>query len=395
MFPRTSIRLPFARRDKIDAVKVGETEPMKLEAVELRRVGLPLVAPFRTSFGVETHKDALLVRAVGPDGEGWGECVAMDAPLYSSEYVDAAQHVVREHLLPRLFALDDVTATAVGVALEPVKGHRMSKAAVETAVLDAELRAANISLASHLGGVRDAVDAGVSVGIMDSVDALLDTVAGYLAEGYKRIKLKIEPGADIDRVRAVRERFGDDVLLQVDANTAYTLADARHLAKLDPFDLLLIEQPLPEDDILGHAELAKMIRTPVCLDESIESARDAAAAIRLGAAAIINIKPGRVGGYLEARRIHDVCVANGIPVWCGGMLETGIGRAANVALASLPGFTLPGDTSASDRYFHRDLTAPFQLVDGQLRVPTGGGIGVDPIAEVLAELTTSVETVTR
>ena len=367
---------------------------MKLEAVELRRVGLPLVAPFRTSFGVETHKDALLVRAVGPDGEGWGECVAMDAPLYSSEYVDAAPHVGREHLLPRLFALDDVTATGVGVALEPIKGHRMSKAAVETAVLDAELRAADTSLASHLGGVRPAVDAGVSVGIMDSVDALLDTVAGYLAEGYKRIKLKIEPGADIDRVRAVRERFGDDVLLQVDANTAYTLADARHLARLDPFDLLLIEQPLPEDDILGHAELAKLIRTPVCLDESIESARDAAAAISLGAAAIVNIKPGRVGGYLEARRIHDVCVAHGVPVWCGGMLETGIGRAANVALASLPGFTLPGDTSASDRYFHQDLTAPFALVDGQLRVPTGAGIGVTPLADVLAELTTSVEMIT-
>ncbi|MEY2418835.1 MAG: o-succinylbenzoate synthase [Actinomycetota bacterium] len=367
---------------------------MKLEAVELRRIGLPLVAPFRTSFGVETHKDALLVRAIGPDAEGWGECVAMDAPLYSSEYVDAAQHVVREHLLPRLFALGDVTANGVATALEPVKGHRMSKAAVETAVLDAELRVADTSFAAHLGGVRAAVDSGVSVGIMDSVDELLDTVAGYLAEGYMRIKLKIEPGADVDRVRAVRERFGDDVLLQVDANTAYTLADARHLAKLDPFDLLLIEQPLPEDDILGHAELAKLIKTPVCLDESIESARGAAAAIRLGAAAIVNIKPGRVGGYLEARRIHDVCVAHGIPVWCGGMLETGIGRAANVALASLPGFTLPGDTSASDRYFHQDLTTPFQLVDGQLRVPTGPGIGVTPLPDVLEELTTSVETLT-
>jgi O-succinylbenzoate synthase len=191
----------------------------------------------------------------------------------------------------------------------------------------------------------------------------------------------------------VRERW-PDVLLQVDANTAYTLADARQLAKLDPFDLLLIEQPLPEDDILGHADLARLLTTPVCLDESIESARDAAAAIRLGAAAIINIKPGRVGGYLEARRIHDVCVANGIPVWCGGMLETGIGRAANVALASLPGFTLPGDTSASDRYFTRDVTPPFELVDGQLRVPTGPGIGVDPVLDVLDDLTTAKDIVT-
>ncbi|HVT77111.1 MAG TPA: o-succinylbenzoate synthase [Acidimicrobiales bacterium] len=367
---------------------------MRLEAVELRRVSLPLVAPFRTSFGVETRKDTLLVRVVGPSGEGWGECVAMDAPLYSSEYVEAAQHVIRVHLVPRLFAHGDVAAEDVGAVLAPVKGHRMAKAAVETAILDAELRVADTSLASYLGGVRPAVDSGVSVGIMDTVAELLDTVAEYLAEGYMRIKLKIEPGADVDRVRAVRERFGDDLLLQVDANTAYTLADARHLAKLDPFDLLLIEQPLPEDDILGHAELAKLIKTPVCLDESIESARDAAAAIQLGAAAIVNIKPGRVGGYLEARRIHDVCVAHGVPVWCGGMLETGIGRAANVALASLPGFTLPGDTSASDRYFHQDLTTPFRLVEGQLRVPTGAGIGVTPLPDVLAELTTSVETIT-
>ncbi len=366
---------------------------MKLEAVELRRVGLPLVAPFRTSFGIETHRDALLVRALGTEAEGWGECVAMVAPLYSSEYADAAEHVLRHHLLPRLFALGDVTATEVGPALEPVKGHRMAKAAIETAVLDAELRAASISLATHLGGVTDAVDSGVSVEIMDSISQLLDTVDGYLEQGYLRIKLKIEPGWDIEPVRAVRERFGDEVLLQVDANTAYTLADARHLAKLDPFDLLLIEQPLPEDDVLGHADLAKLIKTPVCLDESIESARDAAAAIRLGAAAIINVKPGRVGGYLEARRIHDVCVAHGVPVWCGGMLETGIGRAANVALASLPGFTLPGDTSASDRYFSRDLTPPFVLVDGQLRVPTGPGIGVDPIMANVDELTTAKDVV--
>jgi O-succinylbenzoate synthase len=376
------------RRDERRRPAVGKTGPVKLEAVELRRVGLPLVAPFRTSFGTETHKDALLVRAIGGSSEGWGECVAMVDPVYSSEYVDAVDHVVRHHLLPRVFALSDVTAAAVGHALEPVKGHHMAKAAIETAVLDAELRDAGISLAQHLGGIKDAVDSGVSVGIMDSIPKLLDTVDGYLAQGYMRIKLKIEPGWDVEPVGAVRERW-PDILLQVDANTAYTLADARHLAKLDPFDLLLIEQPLPEDDILGHADLAKVIRTPVCLDESIESARDAAAAIRLGAAAIINIKPGRVGGYLEARRIHDVCVANGIPVWCGGMLETGIGRAANVALASLPGFTLPGDTSASDRYFSRDLTRPFELVDGRLHVPTGAGIGVDPIAEILDELTTS------
>ncbi|MBV8692855.1 MAG: o-succinylbenzoate synthase [Actinobacteria bacterium] len=366
---------------------------MKLDAVELRRIRLPLVSPFRTSFGTQTARDVLLVRAITPEAEGWAECVAMEEPLYSSEYVDAAQAVMREHLLPRLFALDTVTGAAVGPALHPVKGHLMAKAALETAVLDAELRATGVRFADHLGAVRDAVDSGVSVGIMDSVPALLDAVSGYLDAGYRRIKLKIEPGWDVEPVGAVREQFGDDLLLQVDANTAYTLADAPHLAKLDPFDLLLIEQPLDEEDVLGHAKLARLIRTPVCLDESITSARIAAAAIELGACAIVNIKPGRVGGYLEARRIHDVCAAHGIPVWCGGMLETGIGRAANVALAALPNFTLPGDTSASDRYFSQDVTAPFVLEDGRLRVPTGPGIGVDPLPDVLESLTASTETI--
>jgi o-succinylbenzoate synthase len=317
----------------------------------------------------------------------------MEEPLYSSEYADAAQAVIRDHLLPRVFALDDVSATGVSAAVSGIKGHPMAKAAIETAVLDAELRVAGIRLADHLGAVRDAVDAGVSVGIMDSIPTLLDAVAAYLDEGYRRIKLKIEPGWDVEPVRAVRERFGDDVLLQVDANTAYTLADGRHLAKLDPFDLLLIEQPLEEDDILGHAKLAKVVRTPICLDESITSARIAATAIELEACAVVNIKPGRVGGYLEARRVHDVCAAHNIPVWCGGMLETGIGRAANVALAALPNFTLPGDTSASGRYYALDVTAPFVLEDGRLRVPTAPGIGIDPLPDVLESLTTSVETV--
>ncbi|RYJ00364.1 MAG: o-succinylbenzoate synthase, partial [Actinomycetales bacterium] len=247
------------------------------------------------------------------------------------------------------------------------------------------------SFGRELGAVHDRVPCGVSVGIMDSIPALLDAVGGYLDEGYVRIKLKIEPGWDVEPVRAVRETYGDDVLLQVDANTAYTLADARHLAKLDPFDLLLIEQPLEEEDVLGHADLAKLIKTPVCLDESIVSAQSAAAAIRLGAAAIVNIKPGRVGGYLEARKIHDVCVANGVPVWCGGMLETGLGRAANVALAALPGFTLPGDTSGSGRYYQQDITTPFVLDDGHLDVPTGPGLGVVPLEDELAAVTTASE----
>ncbi|HEU5161220.1 MAG TPA: o-succinylbenzoate synthase [Streptosporangiaceae bacterium] len=366
---------------------------MKITGFELRRVAMPLVAPFRTSFGVETARDVLLVRAVTPDADGWGECVAMREPLYSPEYADGAADVITRFLAPRLFTAGEVTPNLVAGLLEPVRGHRMAKAALEAAVLDAWLRARGESFGGHLGAVRDRVPAGVSVGIMDTVPRLLDAVAGYLDQGYLRIKLKIEPGWDVEPVRAVRERFGGDLLLQVDANTAYTLADARHLARLDPFELLLIEQPLEEGDMLGHAELARQIRTPVCLDESITSARDAAAAIRLGACQVVNIKPGRVGGYLEARRIHDVCAAHGVPVWCGGMLETGLGRAANVALAALPGFTLPGDTSASGRYYAADITEPFVLDDGHLDVPSGPGLGVTPVPERLADVTTATERV--
>jgi O-succinylbenzoate synthase len=367
---------------------------VKLTGVELRHVSMPLVAPFRTSFGTQTTRDVLLLRVVTDESEGWGECVAMTDPLYSSEYVDGAADVLRRFLVPALAAAGPIDAHAVATVLTPYRGHRMAKAALETAVLDAELRAEGRSFARELGAVHDRVPCGVSVGIMDSVPALLDAVGNYLDEGYLRIKLKIEPGWDVEPVRAVRERYGDDVLLQVDANTAYTLADARHLARLDPFGLLLIEQPLDEEDVLGHAELARLIETPVCLDESITSARSAAAAIRLGACQVVNIKPGRVGGYLEARRIHDVCVAHGVPVWCGGMLETGIGRAANVALAALPGFVLPGDTSASGRYYRADITEPFVLAAGQLAVPTGPGSGVSPVPELLDEVTTGVEWLT-
>jgi o-succinylbenzoate synthase len=293
--------------------------------------------------------------------------------------------------VPALATAGRLDASRVATILAPFRGHRMAKCALEVALLDAELRAEGRPLARELGAVHDRVPCGVSVGIMSSVPELLDTVAGYLDAGYVRIKLKIEPGWDVEPVRAVRERFGDDLLLQVDANAAYTLADARRLAQLDPFDLLLIEQPLDEDDVLGHAELARIVGTPICLDESITSAASAAAAIRLGACRIVNVKPGRVGGYLEARRVHDLCVANGIAVWCGGMLETGLGRAANVALAALPGFTLPGDTSASDRYFSTDITEPFVLDDGHLNVPTGPGLGVEPLTDRLDAVTTATE----
>ncbi|MEQ6900826.1 o-succinylbenzoate synthase [Nocardioides sp. YIM 152588] len=356
---------------------------------------MPLVSPFRTSFGTQTARDVLLLRAVTADGEGWGECVAMSDPLYSSEYVDATADVLRRFLVPALAdGSEDLRrhgAPAVAALLRKFKGHRMAKAALEMAVLDAELRASGRSWARELGAVHERVPSGVSVGIYDSIPVLLDVVGGYLDAGYVRIKLKIEPGWDLEPVRAVRERFGDDVLLQVDANTAYTLRDARHLSKLDDFDLLLIEQPLEEEDVVGHAALARQVRTPICLDESIVSAESAAAAIELGACSIINIKPGRVGGYLEAVRIHDVAAAHGLAVWCGGMLETGLGRAANAALGALPGFTLPGDISASDRFYQTDITAPLTIEDGYMQVPTGPGLGVTPIPEILDAVTTSTE----
>jgi O-succinylbenzoate synthase len=365
---------------------------MKLNAVELRRIKLSLVAPFETSFGVQTERDVLLVKAITSVGEGWGECVALEEPNYSSEYVDGAQHVLIHHLLPKLFERE-LEAPDVATLLRGVHGHRMAKAAIEMAVLDAELRARGESFGQYFGAVRREVDCGVSVGIQPSISELLKTVGGYLDQGYRRIKLKIKPGSDVEPVRAVRKEFGD-VPLQVDANTAYSLADAEQLAKLDPFGLLLIEQPLPEDQVLAHAELAKKVRTPICLDESIESVQNAADAIELGACKIINIKPGRVGGYLEARKIHDLCAARRVPVWMGGMLETGIGRAANVAMAAMPGFTLPGDTSASDRYYRRDITEPFVLRDGRLKVPSGPGLGVEVDQEYLDSITESKQVVT-
>ncbi len=364
---------------------------MRIDGIELRRVAMPLVSPFRTSFGTQTAKDILLVRAVIDGVEGWGECVTLPDPVYSPEYTDGAVDMLRRFIIPALTGVELAGSHMIGEVLAKFKGHRMAKAAIEMAVLDAELRIEGRSFARELGAVHDTVPCGVSVGIMDEIPRLLDAVDAYLSEGYVRIKLKIEPGWDIDVVRAVRERFGDDVLLQVDANTAYTLRDAQHLARLDAFDLLLIEQPLEEEDILGHADLARMLKTPICLDESITSAQTAAAAIRLGATSVINIKPGRVGGYLEARRIHDLAVAQGVPVWCGGMVESGLGRAANVALAALPGFVLPGDVSASDRFYRVDLTEPFVMHEGSLAVPQGPGLGVAPIPEILDDLTTWTE----
>jgi O-succinylbenzoate synthase len=375
---------------------------MIITRVRLHRLSMPLVSPFTTSFGTEHAKETLIVElgadtAAGPV-TGWGECVAMEDPLYSSEYVDGCAQVITRWLVPALTSGTgtegsadggDLVAETVAHRLRHVIGHPMAKAAVEMAVLDAQLRAAGQSFAGYLGGVRQTVPSGVSVGIQDSIEQTLRVVEGYLDDGYVRIKLKIKPGWDVELVRAVRGVFGDDVPLQVDANAAYTLLDATTLRRLDDFGLLLLEQPLAEDDLRQHAVLATRVQTPICLDESVVSAASAADAIALGAAQVINIKPGRVGGYLEAVRIHDLARANGIAVWCGGMVETGLGRSANAALASLPGFVLPGDISASTRFYEVDLTEPVEMVRGEVAVDTAPGVGRAPIPELLARFRTA------
>ena len=361
---------------------------MRIERAELITADMPLVSPFTTSFAVQTTRELILLRLETDHGVGWGECVAMESPLYSSEYNRAAADVMGSFFLPQLVGRD-ISSGEVAHILEPFKGHRMAKACVELAVLDAELRGANMSFATYLGAVHDKVPSGVSVGIMDTVPELIEAVGDYLEQGYVRIKLKIKPGWDVEPVRAVRKEFGDDVPLQVDANTAYTTSDVRIMQQLDEFGLLLIEQPLGDEDLTDHAWLAARVQTPICLDESIVDARTAADAIRMEACSVINIKAGRVGGYLEARRIADLAAAHGVPVWCGGMVETGVGRAANMALAALPNFRLVGDTSGSDRFFKRDIiTEPFVLEDGYVRVPTGPGLGVEVDEDALAEFTT-------
>jgi o-succinylbenzoate synthase len=358
------------------------------DAVELRRIRLPLVRPFHTAREVTTAREVLLVRVLAEGAEGWGECVAGTEPTYLPETVDAEEHVLADDLLPRLFAAGAVPADELMPRLRDVKGHHPAKAALEAALLDVQLRVAGHSLAEHLGVSPGAVRVGVAVGLAPSIDALLDEVAEHAAAGYTRVKLKIAPGADIEPVRAVRVAF-PRLQLQVDANGSYTLDDAAHLAELDDLDLLLIEQPLPDDDLVGHAELARRLRTPLCLDEAIGSLDLCRTALVLGAARVIAVKPGRVGGLAVAKEIQELCRAKGVDAWVGGMLETGIGRAANLALAALPGFTLPGDISGSGRYWARDVTPPFVLRDGTLDVPSGPGLGVEVDLAFVEEITTS------
>jgi O-succinylbenzoate synthase len=352
--------------------------PVKIDGVEIRLVRLPLIEPFETSFG---KIDSRLIFLVGIDAaglRGWGEVVASEEPRYSYETVRTAFHVIRDFLAPALLDKQVADLNDLAKRFSQFRGHNMAKAGLELAFMDLLAQLTKQSLSSLIGGERKRVAVGVSLGIQPTLPQLLKRVEHYLNLGYQRIKLKIKPGWDVDVVAEVR-RLHPGILLSVDANAAYTLADAELLAQLDDFRLLMIEQPLQTDDLVDHAELQKLLQTSLCLDESIVGRRQAKTALDLGSCKIINIKIGRVGGYSEALAIHDLCAARSIPVWCGGMLESGIGRAHNIALASLAGFTLPGDISASSRYFERDLISPQVSVasDGTVGVPDAVGLGFD------------------
>ncbi len=351
---------------------------LRIERARLRVVSLPLVSPFTTSFGTQTERRAVLVELYAGGLRGLGECAAGIEPGYSAETAATAMEALRSHILPSVLGGEAADPLALSERWGWVRGHNMAKAAAEMALLDLGGQASGLSLATILGGEKRRIPSGVSIGIQPSLPATLDLIGGYLAQGYRRIKLKCKPGYDVELARAVRSAFPDTPMM-LDANSAYTLADLDHLRQLDQFNLMMIEQPLGHDDLIDHAQLQAAIATPICLDESVESLADLRAAVHLESGRILNIKSGRVGGLVPSRAVHDVCVTAGWPVWCGGMLETGIGRAANLALASLPGFTLPGDTSASDRYFTEDLVdPPFRLSsDGTLPVPEGPGLGVE------------------
>ncbi|MGE5246673.1 MAG: o-succinylbenzoate synthase [Betaproteobacteria bacterium] len=350
---------------------------MKIERLELRLLKLPLVHFFETSFGRIYDKHFVLVRVDGDGCTGYGEAVAEQEPYYSSETNETVWHIISSFIAPRVLGVSFEHPRAVFPALAAIRGHNMAKAAVEMAAWDLYARQRGEPLSRAIGGTRDRIASGVSIGIQNSLDELVAKVGRELAAGYRRIKIKIKPGWDIAAVEAVRARFGA-IPLMVDANAAYTLADAGHLRQLDQYDLMMIEQPLEYDDVADHAALQRQIRTPICLDESIKSVRIAEEAIAAGACRIINIKPGRVGGIGQSILLHDVCAARGIPVWHGGMLESGIGRAANIHISTLPNFSLPGDVAASKRYFDPDLIDPPIEVasDGTIAVPAGDGLGV-------------------
>ena len=350
---------------------------MKIDRLELRLIELPLVRAFETSFGRTDMKRFVLVRADEDGASGYGECVADSDPYYSAETNETAWHIIVDFIAPRVLGVEFAHPREIVPALSSIRGHNMAKAAVEMAAWDLFARQRREPLSRVLGGVRARIASGVSIGIQPSLAELGASVERELAAGYQRIKIKVKPGWDLEPVRMIRERFGS-VPLMVDANAAYGAADADHLARLDDYGLMMIEQPLDYDDVAEHARLQRRVQTPICLDESIKTPALARAAIAAGACRIINIKPGRVGGFAQSIRVHDSCAEHGVPVWHGGMLESGIGRAANIHLSTLPNFTLPGDVAASTRYFNPDLIEPPIEVapDGTIAVPDGDGLGV-------------------
>ncbi|HNX79897.1 MAG TPA: o-succinylbenzoate synthase [Prolixibacteraceae bacterium] len=365
---------------------------MRFDRIELIHIKMILRAPFVTSMGVESDEEHIIVRVDGEGVTGWGESVAEGTPFYSYETVPTAWHILSDFLIPSVLGKD---LKSVADALElysKVRGHMMAKAGLEAALWDAFAKSQNLSLSGILGGVRKKIDAGVSIGIQESAEVMIRKVEGYLKEGYRRIKIKIAPGNDFHVVEALRKAY-PDLQLWVDANSAYTLKDTDLFKKLDVFGLELIEQPLGYNDIYEHSKLQKQIKTALCLDESVHSLADTCAGIELGSCRIINIKPGRVGGFTEAKLIHDYCASKDVPVWCGGMLESGIGRAGNVALASLPNFTLPGDISSSNRHYLEEIVEPAFLInsDGTMNVPVGPGIGVEVNLSQLKKMTVRSE----
>jgi o-succinylbenzoate synthase len=370
---------------------------LDIQRIVLREIRLPLREPFRISSGVVSERRICLLELTDGDGTaGWSECVAGEQPNYSAETIDTAWHALPEWLMPRVLGAHfDHPSAVIGALDKNICGHNMAKASIEMGCWDVAARKQNVSLAHMLGGARDRVSTGISIGIQADPDALADRAQRAFEQGYGKIKVKIEPGSDIDFVAAVRRAL-PAVHLMADANSAYTLADADHLARLDEFELIMLEQPLARDDLLRHASLQRRLRTRICLDESITGVDRAEDMIALGSGRVVNIKPGRVGGFTASKAIHDVCERSGIPVWCGGMLESGIGRAHNVALASLPNFTLPGDLSPSGRYWSRDIVTPEWTMDadGMVRVPVElPGIGVTVDVNRVDDLTVRQRTI--
>lgn len=363
---------------------------MKLEQITVRHIKMPMKAPFSTSFGTIDEKEFLLIEAKDQSGTvGWGEAVAFVAPWYTEETLKTTWHMLEDFLIPILLHKEIGHPDEVSTLFSSIRRNCMAKASIEGAIWDIYAQQTKQSLAQALGGEKERIEVGVSVGIQSSTEALIDLLKGHVDKGYKRVKVKIKPGHDVEVIRAIRAEM-PDLPLMVDANSAYTLDDMNVLQQLDAFNLLMIEQPLAVDDIVDHAELQRKLKTPICLDESITSYEDARKAIELGSCGVINIKIGRVGGLTEARRIHDLCEVNNIPVWCGGMLEAGIGRAHNIALTSLTNFILPGDTAGSSRYWYEDIITPEVIVeDGYIHVPQTAGIGYTPNMKVIDKLTIS------